>query len=294
MAELIFPKFGPSLAGDQSTTANCPPLGDGSWPAIAAIEPELVPGMWHVEIRNHGLSLGAIADRFATREEAEQWVADSYGRNPGRTGSGRYLPRIVYTPTVEELGELEQAPNFLDLVVYVVKIPSAPPGEALAEFWASEEEAKQRVDLFRDQGLGATLCGPMFFEYEPTTEDLKRREETLKIIRGNSSKLSDGSIWETTQWSAFKRHDSSGWNRLAPNRWQLIVYKLRESRDIQSDFNSAAALVSTSEILSDFSCEQAAWAEGLQILAVKPEFVAVSVWHADLPLGQTSNNETTT
>lgn len=292
MAELILAKIEPPLdrdriSYDEAKAANLVIIGDGLVPKVPAIQPQLVPGMWHVEMRSHGLSLGAVADRFASRNEAKEWAKLAYPCTPGHEQYGGYGPSCIYTPTEDDLQMLAAAPKWLDVVCYMVKI--SPVGstnwkDERFEKWASKREALQRVASFQGSEFNAKLDSLMRVFFSRCVEDIKNRAECLKTINGDRSKLVDGSIWDTPHWrkqcSARMRLDC---DQPEPKSWDLYLYVDPQLRTFYSEFYSAKRILATPIKRPGFRSEQDAVIEGLRILATSKDYTAMSVWHSDLP-----------
>lgn len=289
MAELILPKIEPPMDSDrisydEAKAADLTIIGNDFVPKVAAIVPRLVPGMWHVEMRNHGLSLGVIADRFSSEEEAIEWARSKYPSELGPDLYGGYNPSCIYTPTEGELKMLHQAPKWLDLITHMVKI--SPVGSTnwenvRIEHWASKEEALQRVTAFQSSDMTAELHGRYTTHYARCVEDIKGRAMLLKTINGDVSKLADGSIWETPEFQGkVRRSGAQSWPPIQPKSWDLYLYKDPQRRTFYSEFYSAKRILASSLKRVGFRSKQDAAAEGFRIMANSKEYVAMSVWHS--------------
>lgn len=290
MAELIFPKIAPPqdidrISYDEAKAAGLAIIGNGLVPKVAAIEPELIPGMWHVEMKNHGLSLGAVADRFSSKQEALDWALGAYPSNDDRDQYGGYSPHCIYTPTDVELQMLGEAPKVLDLVSYVVKI--TPVGDTSTqgehfEYWASKKEALQRIASLKGAAFCAELHGRTVTFHGRTVEALKSRAEILDVINGDVRKLKDGSVWNTPFWRTHRRMSGLK-NDVSekPRSWDLYLYVAPQLRTFYSEFYAAKRVLATRVRVEGFISEAQATSEGLRRMAGAAGYSAMSVWHSE-------------
>lgn len=290
MAELILPKISPPededrISYDEAKAAGLSVIGNGLLPKVDAIEPHLIPGMWHVELKNHGLSLGAVADRFSSKREAMDWALSTYPSNNDRDQYGGYSPSCIYTPTEAELQVLEGAPKVLDLISYVVK--SSPLGNTASEvesfeYWASKSEALERVASLKTMGFSAKLHGRTVTFYGRTVEDLKNRAATLNSINGDIRKLSDGSVWNSPYWRAHRRASGARDDVLSKSTsWHLSLYVAPQLRTFYSEFYAAKRVLATRVRVEGFISEAQATSEGLRRMAGAAGYSAMSVWHSE-------------
>ncbi|MCH8179759.1 MAG: hypothetical protein IIA02_08280 [Proteobacteria bacterium] len=293
MAELILPKISPPededrISYDEAKAAGLSVIGNGLLPKVDAIEPQLIPGMWHVEMKNHGLSIGAVADRFSSKHEAMCWAQREYPASGDRDRYGGYSAHCVYTPTEAELQLLDTAPNVLDLICYMVKITpvggTASQAESF-EYWASKKEALKRVGFLKAKGLGAKLHGRTVTFHTRTAEDLKNRAKILDSINGDIRKLRDGSVWNSPYWRAHRRASGARDDVLSESTsWHLNLYVAPQLRTFYSEFYSAKRILATRVLLDGFESEAQARSEGLRRMAGATGYSAMSVCRSESQL----------
>jgi len=292
MADLILPKIEPPqdkdrISYDEAKQAGLTVIGNGSMPNVAAIEPKLTPGKWHVEMRNHGLSLGAVANGFSSRQEAQNWAQWAFPFNGDVDRYGGYGPHCIYTPTDAELQMLDEAPRVLDLPCYVVKLALAEAtdtGREHVEYWATKKEALNRVASLRDGAFKARFAGRMITCYDRSVEDLKFRSAHLDLINGEVRRLRDGSVWRTP---ALRKHcppqrNADGHQQKRAS-WVLHLYSGAQLRTFYSEFYSAKRVLACSEKIIGYSDKRSATEEGLRLMASGHDYSAMSVWHEDHP-----------
>lgn len=288
MAEIILPKIAPPLDEDRISYEEAEAAGlcivaNGSLPSIPTIIPRRVPGTWHVEMRNHGLSLGAIADGFENRESARAWANEHYRACFGEARYGGYVATCIYTPTPEDLKLLASAPRRLDVGSVVIEYTrTEPSGESreLAEQWASREEAARRVASLAASGVSAKPLHVLICDYSRTVEELRSRREHISSINGDTSKHVDGSFWDLPEW----KDRAGSFSEPAPipredGQWQLTLYTKPQLRTFYSEYYSAKRTLATPIRWDGFNSEESAWHEGFRRMRSNKEFVAASVWH---------------